>query len=102
MKVINSENTSHKIIIIPRFYFTGDVSMDLFNEETGETLTFELTPLTIDGYVYITFDQAFDNNSNLQIKITSGDEIAYRGKLFATNQTDNLQEYKITKDIFIL
>lgn len=102
MKVVNSESTSHEIVFIPRFYFTGEVTMELFNEETGETLTFELTPITIDGYVYINFEQAFDNNSNLQIKILSGDEIAYRGKLFATNQTDNLQEYKITKDIFTL
>lgn len=102
MKVVNSEVTNHEIVFIPRFYFSGDVTMELFNEESSEVLTFNLTPLTLDGYCYISFTQAFDNNSNFQIKITSGSDIAYRGKLFATNQTEDLQNYKITKDIFTL
>lgn len=101
MKVLNSSDTNHEIIFIPRYYFDGDITMELYNEETSETLSFVLTPITIDGYVYINFTQAFDNNSNFQIKMLSGTEIVYRGKLFVTNQTD-LQEYKITKDIFTL
>lgn len=101
MKVLNSANTSHEIVFIPRYYFDGDITMELYNEETSETLTFTLTPITIDGYVYINFDQEFDNNSNFQIKMLSDDVIVYRGKLFVTDQTD-LQEYKITKDIFTL
>lgn len=101
MKVVNSLDTNHEIVIIPRFYFEGEITMELFNEETKEILTFELTPITDEGYVYISFSQEFDNNSNYQIKIISEEEIAYRGKLFVTDQTD-LQEYKITKDIFII
>lgn len=101
MKVLNSANTNHEIILIPRFYFEGEITMELYNEETSETLTYTLTPVTTEGYVYISFTQEFDNNSNFQIKILVENEIAYRGKLFVTNQTD-LQEYKITKDVFTL
>lgn len=101
MKVLNSADTNHEIVFIPRYYFTGDIAMELYNEETSETLTFNLTPITIDGYVYINFTQSFDNNSNFQIKILSSEQIVYRGKLLVTDQTD-LQEYKITKDIFTI
>ena len=101
MKVISSLDTNHEIIIIPRFYFEGDITMELFNEETKETLSFDLTTVTDEGYVYINFSQTFDNNSNFQIKILSETEIAYRGKLFVTDQT-YLQAYKITKDIFTI
>lgn len=75
--------------------------MELYNEETSETLSYDLITVTEDGYVYINFEQEFINNSNFQIKIISENEIAYRGKLFVTDQTD-LQDYKITKDIFTL
>jgi len=101
MKVLNSNDTEHEIIFIPRFYFEGDVVMELYNEEKSTTETFTITPITIDGYVYIDFEKEFTNNTNCQITITSDDEIVYRGKLFVTDQTD-LQEYKITKDVFTL
>lgn len=102
MIVLNPDQTSHEIVIIPRFYFQGEVVMELYNEDKSTTLTFELTPTTIYGYVYLMFDQEFENNTNYQIKITLGNSIVYRGKLFVTNQTDDLQDYKITKDVFII
>ena len=86
---------------MPRFYFQGEIIMELYNEETSEKLTYSLMPITQNGYVYISFIQDFINNSNFQIKILFDNEVAYRGKLFVTNQID-LQEYKITKDIFTL
>lgn len=101
MKVINSGNTTHEIILIPRFYAEGEITMELFNEETKEVLSFSLMTLILNGYLYVNFDYIFKNNSNFQIKITFENEIMYRGKLFVTNQTD-LENYKITKDIFTI
>jgi len=101
MKILNPIDTEHEIVFIPRFYFDGDVVLSLYNEESSVTTTYDLTPITIDGYVYINFEEAFINNSNFQIKITSDDEIVYRGKLFITDQTD-LENYQITKDVFTL
>jgi hypothetical protein len=102
MKIINPENAGHEFTFIPRVYFEGEVLMELYNEETSTTLSYELTPVTTDGYVYVAFEQEFTNNSNYQIRIFSGDTIVYRGKMFVTNQADDLQEYKITKDVFTL
>lgn len=101
MKVLNSADTDHEIIFIPRYYFEGNVTMILYNEETGQNYETILEPITVDGYVYINFSKTFLNNSSYQIKILSGEEIVYRGKVFVTDQTD-LQDYKITKDIFTL
>jgi len=101
MKVLSPLVTEHEIVFIPRFYFDGDVVLSLYNEETSVTTTHELTPTTTDGYVYIEFEQELINNTNFQIKITSDDEVVYRGKAFVTDQTD-LQQYEITKDVFTI
>ncbi len=101
MKVLSPDNTEHEIVFIPRYYFEGVVVLELYNEETSQTLTYELTPITIDGYVYINFEQEFINNSNFQIKILKEEDVVYRGKLFITDQTD-LEQYEITKDVFTL
>jgi hypothetical protein len=101
MKVLSPENTEHEIVFIPRFYFDGEVVMSLYNEETSVTTTYEVTPTTTDGYVYLEFEEDFINNSNFQIKITFDDEVVFRDKLFITDQTD-LQQYEITKDVFTL
>ena len=102
MKGLDSSNTDHELILIPRFYPVGDITLQLLNEQTDEVFEYILTPLIMDGYIYISFTQAFDNNSNFRIKILSNSEIIYRGKLFVTNQAEDLQEYKITKDTFTL
>lgn len=101
MKILSPSVTAHELILIPRYYFSGDVALVLSNEETKETITFTLTPITIDGYVYLNFDYQFINNQNFQIKVLSDtEEIVFRGKLFITDQITNLQDYQITKDVF--
>jgi len=101
MKVLSPENTEHEIVFIPRFYFEGAVVMSLYNEETSVTTTYNVTPNTADGYVYLEFEEDFINNTNFQIKITIDDEVVFRDKLFITDQTD-LENYQITKDVFTL
>lgn len=102
MKIVSPNDTEHEIIFIPRGYINGDVVLELYNEETSVTTTHELTPITVDGYVYLNFEQEFINKSNYQIKVTSNTDIIYRGKLFVTDQISDLQDYKITKDVFTL
>lgn len=101
MTVLNPDTTNHEIKIIPRFYADGDVVLELQNEDSKEVITIELPHQTIDGYMYLSFAQSFKDNSNYRIKITQAGEVAYRGKLFVTNQTD-LQDYKISKDVFTI
>ena len=104
MKVLSPNDTNHQITFIPRFNIIdgNDVEMELYNEETSITTTYTITSVVSDGYVYLDFTETFINNSNFQIKIIRSDDILYRGKLFITDQTSNLQQYEITKDVFTL
>jgi len=102
MKILSPLAVNHEIVIIPRKYFNGSILLRLNNEENKEVLIYNLDQLTVNGYMYIGFNQSFMNNSNYQITILEFDtnEIIYRGKLFITDQSNETQEYKITKDIF--
>jgi hypothetical protein len=102
MKILSPLAVNHEIVIIPRKYIDGSVLLILKNEENNEILEYTIPQLTVDGYIYIAFSQSFINNSNYQITVLDEEqgEIIYRGKLFITDQSNETQEYKITKDIF--
>jgi hypothetical protein len=102
MKILSPLAVNHEIVIIPRKYVNGSVLLILKNEENNEILEYIPIKLTVDGYMYISFTESFINNSNYQITVfeESTNEIIYRGKLFITDQSNETQEYKITKDIF--
>jgi hypothetical protein len=102
MKILSPLAVDHEIVIIPRKYFNGSILLRLNNEENNEVLQYTTNQLTVDGYMYISFTESFINNSNYQITVfeESTNEIIYRGKLFITDQSNETQEYKITKDIF--
>lgn len=102
MKVLSPLDTAHELIVILRTGGVADVVMELKNEASGEVLTHEIESITINGLTYLSFEQEFDNDSNFQITITSDSETVYRGKLFVTDQSDDTQGYKITKDTFTL
>jgi hypothetical protein len=102
MKILSPLLIGQKIIIIPRKYINGAVKISLKNEENNEVLENAQNQLTINGYMYIPINESFINNSNYQITVFEEftNEIIYRGKLFVTDQSNETQEYKITKDIF--
>jgi hypothetical protein len=102
MKILSPLAVDHEIVIIPRKYIDGSILLRLNNEENDEILEYKIPQLTVNGYMYFNFTESFINNSNYQITIfeTDTNEIIYRGKLFVTDQSNDTQEYKITKDIF--
>lgn len=100
MKILNPLDTEHEIIFIPRVYVEGDVSIYLTNEATKEVLSQILEPITIDGYCYINFSATFDNNSKFQLRIEYNDEVIFRGIVFVTDQSNDTQNYKTSKDVF--
>lgn len=103
MNILNPENTTHEIKIIPRYYpESAVIIMELFNEEKKTAKLYNIDTLVIDGYMYLRFTETFINNTNYQIRISEGNEIVYRGKLFITNQSHDTQNYKITKDVFTI
>lgn len=100
MKVLNPLNIEHEIVIVPRYYTANNVEFILKNEGNSEVLNYNLTPVTVDGYMYFNFEETFINNTNYQLTINDGLEVVYRGKVFVSDQSNDTQNYKITKDIF--
>jgi len=102
MKILSPLDITHEIVLIHRFTTDGDITMVLYNKETSEEDTLSITPLITDGYMYLTFDFTFINNTDYRFTLYDAEEtIFYRGLLFITDQTD-LENYKVTKDIFTL
>ncbi|MEL1243526.1 hypothetical protein AAEO56_04570 [Flavobacterium sp. DGU11] len=102
MNILNPNNTTHTLKIIPRFYPLGDVVLELAGEEREPGSTITIVPTISNGYMFLQFEKAFKNTSNWQVKVTEENEILYRGKIFVTSQAADTQNYKTTKDIFLL
>ncbi len=102
MNILDPNTTTHTLKIIPRFYPIGDVSLEVVNEETKGVDTYIITPVVSKGYMYLEFEKTFQEASGWRVKIAAADEIVYRGKLFVTARVPDTQEYKTTKDIFLL
>ena len=98
MKVLNPNDTTHTISLIPRYYPESEVIFTLFNESTRENTVIPNTYSITNGLFSIVFDYTFENKSKFQIKIQEN-EVIFRGKLLITEQ--GTQDYKITKDLYI-
>jgi hypothetical protein len=98
MNVVDPNNTAHNIFIIPRNYDIDTPVLNLYNEATrlAEDVDFEFS--ITDGKMSIVFDFTFLENDRFRVKISEGNEIYYRGKLFATSQPP--QEYKLTNNVY--
>lgn len=97
MKVVNPNNTTHVIRLIPRAYIEPIV-LELYNETTQIETIVPNSIVVTDGIISITFDFTFSEGDKYQIKLSNGTEILYRGKLFATTQQP--QQYKITEGLY--
>lgn len=102
MNIIDPNTTTHTLKIIPRFYPIGGVSLELVNEETKGVDTYIIAPVVSNGYMHLEFEKTFQEASGWRVKIAAGDEIVYRGKVFVTSRVSDTQDYKTTKDIFLL
>ena len=98
MNVVNPNETTHKFIIIPRFYPTEDIVFNLYNEANQNNETIENVYGVVDGEMIIEFNYEFIEGDRFQIKITEGSNVVYRGKLFATSQTP--QDYSTTTNAY--
>lgn len=92
--VINPNNTTHTLSVIPRWYPSNELTVNLYNEakKTNEDVT--NTYNTENGRLKLTFDYTFIDRDKFQIKISENNQVIYRGKLFATTQ--ETQKFKLT------
>jgi len=97
MKIVNPNDTTHIIDLIPRYYPSGSIAFTLTNEATQTSETITNTYIINDGVLTLTFDYTFLENTKYKIKL-EGVEIVFRGKLFATSQ--DTQDYKLTNNVY--
>ena len=108
MKIVDPNNASHNIDLIPRFEnFSGDtIIVSIYDETTkemGETTI--LSPTNTNGILSITIFNflitpvVFINNSTYQLKIVdNNNDVVYRGKILATTQDP--QSFKLTDGLY--
>jgi hypothetical protein len=92
MKIVNTANTNHDIIIIPRYYSYENIVLS-FNNETI-TCTHSLS----DGLLSINFDYDFVEGDKFKIKIKDSGEVLYSGMIFATSQ--DTQTFKASNELY--
>lgn len=98
MKVFLPIATTQTIKVIPRADNTA-ILLDIRNEETDVTVRTALTGTFLNGYLSVAFTYDFIEGGSYEVDIyTATEEILWRGKAYATAQTD-LENFKINKDI---
>lgn len=127
MNVISPTDPIHEIKIIPRFNPSGDLYLDLFDEEkkTVQTIDFKIIEYSlllqnggifllengtyfvnntespyyfVDGYLKMNFELTILEGQKFQIKIRDNNDVVYRGKLMATTQ--DTQTYKASNNLY--
>lgn len=99
MKVVDPNNTTHNITLIPRFDTSNALTLNFYNEASQESETVANTYTLIDGNLTLSYDFTYTDGSKYQIEVLDGLEVIYRGKLIATSQEP--QEYKLTEGKYI-
>lgn len=92
MKVVDPENTTHTIYVIPRYYDFDTTVLTL--SSLGYSTNVNHSTNTVNGLTEISFDFTFTERDKYEIKLSEGSEIVYRGQLFATEQ--ETQDFDIT------
>lgn len=98
MKVLIPTNTTHNIVVEPRFYPTSSLVLELRNESNNDSQEVANSYIVTDGVMTITFDLTVFEGQRFQIKVTEGNKVVYRGKAFCTDQT--VQDFKLTDNVY--
>lgn len=99
MVVFNPTDEIHSLRCIPRNH-SEIVLLKLRNELKDTTETFEIESINYNSYMILEFVKTFVEGESSEIEIFDSitDELLYRGKSYATSQTD-LENYKLTKGV---
>jgi len=94
MQVFKPSNESHFLKIIPR-YSVEECTINIRHELTDVLTTLENKRVYCDnGYATIPFDFTFKEGGSYHIEILSDILTIWRGKAYATNETD-IENYKL-------
>lgn len=96
MVILKPENAVHSITIIPRINASA-ISIVIKNESKNTTETIEdISTTFVNNYLTFEITKTVLEQESFEYSVYdfSDSELLFRGKAFATNQTD-LQNYKI-------
>ena len=106
MNVVNPNNTSHELKIVPRYYSNSEsLNIVLYNESSQVSTIINLVSSLfsftnnfnfLEDFLIVKINFSFEYNSRYQYKILDDTEIVYRGKIIATTQ--ETQNYLTDKD----
>ena len=86
MNIVSPDTDTHSIIIIPRYYPTGVIALELYNESEQATYSVDNVYIVANGKMTIDFDFNFSENDKYQVKVIQDNDTLYIGKLIATRQ----------------
>ena len=93
----NNTTLGYTIKFIPR-YFVEEVIVKFRNELTNVETIIETSMTQLNGLGYVIFSFPIEDATSFELIVlnASNEELLFRGKAFATFQTD-LENYKMTK-----
>lgn len=97
MTILRPSLETQSITVIPR-YDVENVTLTLLNEETQVLNTFNVSTTYANGYMSIEFDLTVKEAESFNLEIKDGTIVLFRGKAFATDETD-LENYKLSKNL---
>lgn len=86
----------YALSIIPRYYPSGVVNLNIKDTTTGYDNTQEVGYSVVNGVLSFTFELETTNETRYQVTLSEGTEIVYRG--IAIYTTQDTQEYLLTND----
>lgn len=98
MKVLNPNDTTHEIELIPRYYPLGALKLEFYNETTQEATNLTNIYVINDGIMTISFDLTVSEGEKHQFRLIDGYNIVYRGKIRVTSQ--ETEDFKDTNNAY--
>lgn len=94
MIILRPALETQNITIIPR-YAADTVTVSLRNKMTQEIIEDEVNATYENGYMNFSISLQPNDKEDFEINVYDGETLLYRGKCFATDQTD-LENYKLS------
>ena len=98
LNILNPNETTHSIILQPRFIPSGDLIVYLTNDITEVVTTLSNSYTYVSGVLIATFDLDVLAEDKFSIKINNQSKIIYKGSIFCTSQDS--QDFKLTQGIY--
>jgi hypothetical protein len=86
MKIIYAGNTTHVITLIPRYYATGSVIVELENQTTRAKGNVTNSYTITDGIMTVTFEMVVKNKDNFYFTLSKDGKTIYKGQIIVKDE----------------